>query len=152
MQKLLSAFESEYKKEYLMKLFGFRLLVSDFSASVNFWRDIMGLTMSYGDEAIGYAYFDTGGAALELFRRDDHAAALGEVTPTPKPSGHSGVITFKVDDVDTTYAELVKRGATSVTNPKDRPEWYARTAHLSDPDGYLIEIYTSLGANETPTA
>lgn len=127
-----------------MKLFGFRLLVSDFAASVHFWRDVMGLSMKFGDEAIGYAYFETDSAALELFNRDKHAAALGEATPTPAPLGHSGVITFKVEQVDATFAELVERGATVVTRPQDRPAWFARTAHLADPDGYLIEIYTSL--------
>jgi lactoylglutathione lyase len=134
-----------------MKLINIRLLVSDFPAALKFWRDIMMLSMSYGDETMGYAYFDTGNAGLELFSRDGFAASLGEATPTPMPVGHQAVIVFRVDNVDASYADLVKRGATAVAGPQDRPAWQARTAHLSDPDGYLVEIYSQLQASDTPT-
>ena len=133
-----------------MKLINFRLLVSDFPAALKFWRDIMMLPMTFGDETMGYAYFDTGDAGLELLSRDGFAASLGEAPPPPMQAGHQAVIVFRVDDVDATYADLVKRGATAVADPVDRPVWQARTAHLSDPDGYLVEIYSQLQASDTP--
>ena len=132
-----------------MKLINIRLLVSDFPAALKFWRDIMMLPMTFGDETMGYAYFDTGNAGLELLSRDGFATSLGEATPTPMPVGHQAVIVFRVDDVDATYADLVKRGAKAVADPVDRPVWQARTAHLSDPDGYLVEIYSQLQASDT---
>jgi lactoylglutathione lyase len=61
------------------------------------------------------------------------------------------VIVFRVDDVDATYNELVERGAKALVEPVNRPIWQARTAHLSDPDGYLVEIYSPLPA-ESPSA
>src|SRR5437588_11378998 len=109
-----------------MKLSNFRLLVSDFPASLKFWRDIMMLPLSFGDETMGYAYFDTGNAGLELFSRDGFAAALGEATSAPTPVGRQTVIVFSVDDVDATYADLVEHGATPVARPQDRPAWGAR--------------------------
>src|SRR5438309_9111017 len=115
-----------------MKLINFRLLVSDFPAALKFWRDIMMLPMTFGDETMGYAYFDTGNAGLELFSRDGFAAALGEATPASTPVGRQTVVVFSVDDVDATYADLVERGAKSVAGPLDRPAWGARTAHLAD--------------------
>ena len=133
-----------------MKLINFRLLVSDFPAALKFWRDIMMLPMTYGDETMGYAYFDTGNAGLELLSRDGFTASLSETIPTPMPVGHQAVIVFRVDDVDATYADLVKRGASAVAGPQDRPAWQARTAHLSDPDGYLVEIYSQLQASDAP--
>jgi len=133
-----------------MKLINIRLLVSDFPAALKFWRDTMMLPMTFGDETMGYAYFDTGNAGLELLSRDGFATSLGEATPTPMPVGHQAVIVFRVDDVDATYADLVKRGAKAVADPVDRPVWQARTAHLSDPDGYLVEIYSQLQASDTP--
>ncbi len=132
-----------------MKLINIRLLVSDFPAALKFWRDVMMLPMTFGDETMGYAYFDTGNAGLELLSRDGFATSLGEATPTPMPVGHQAVIVFRVDDVDATYADLVKRGAKAVADPVDRPVWQARTAHLSDPDGYLVEIYSQLQASDT---
>jgi lactoylglutathione lyase len=135
-----------------MKLNNFRLLVGDFPASLKFWRDIMMLPLSFGDETMGYAYFDTGNAGLELFSRAGFAESLGEAAPTSTPTGHQAVIVFRVDDVDATYADLVKRGAKSVAAPIDRPVWQARTAHFSDPDGYLVEIYSQLQASDAPAS
>ncbi len=54
----------------------------------------MKLSMTYGDEVMGYAYFDTGGIGVELMNRDGFAAALGETTPAPAPTGRHAVITF----------------------------------------------------------
>jgi lactoylglutathione lyase len=135
-----------------MKFNNIRLLVGDFPAALRFWRDVMGLPMTYGDETMGYAYFDAGNAGVELFNRDGFAAALGEATPAPAPVGRQTVLVFNVDDVDATYAELVERGAAAVAGPQDRSAWGARTAHLSDPDGHLIEIYSMLRASAAPTA
>ena len=135
-----------------MKLINFRLLVSDFSASLKFWRDIMMLPLSFSEETMGYAYFNTGDWGLELFSRDGFAASLGEATPTSKPEGYQAVIVFRVDDIDASYADLVKRGAKAVAAPVDRPVWQARTAHFSDPDGYLVEIYSPLQASDGPAS
>ena len=54
------------------------------------------------------------------------------------PEGHLVVIVFRVDDIDASYADLVKRGAKAVASPVDRPVRTSRTAHFSDPDGYLV--------------
>jgi len=135
-----------------MQFFGARLLVSDFPAALRFWRDAMKLSVAFSDETMGYAYFTTDGSALELFNRNVFAAALGDATPTPQPVGRQTVLVFKVDDVDAAYADLIKHGATSTAEPQDRPEWRARTAHISDPDGHLIEIYSQLPESDAPTA
>ena len=127
-----------------MKLVNFRLLVSDFPASLTFWRDIMMLPITFGDETMGYAYFDTGNAGIELLSRVAFAASLGELVPSIITKGNPAVIVFRVDDVDATYDDFVKRGAKAVVEPVDRPAWQARTAHFSDPDGYLVEIYSQL--------
>ena len=105
------------------------------------------LPLSFSEESIGYAYFDTGNGGLELFSRDGFAISLGEATPAPMPVGHQAVIVFLVDDVDASYADLVKRGAKAIADPVDRPVWQARTAHVSDPDGYIVEIYSPLQAS-----
>ncbi|WIG58036.1 MAG: hypothetical protein OJF49_000781 [Ktedonobacterales bacterium] len=131
-----------------MKLICVRLLTGDFPAAFVFWRDVMRLPVKYGPDIPGtppdYAYFDFGEVGLELLKRDDFAATLGEAVPAPAPTGYATLLNLRVDDLDATYADLVGRGATSVAGPHDRPEWGARTAHLADPDGHLIEIYSPL--------
>jgi lactoylglutathione lyase len=135
------------EEEPNVKLANVRLLVSDFPASFAFWRDVMQLPVAYGPETpnapTGYAYLTLGDTGIELFNRDSFAQAIGQA-PTAAPAGGQVVIVLKVDDVDATYAELTGRGASSVAAPQDRPEWGARTAHISDPDGNLIELYATL--------
>lgn len=135
-----------------MEFFGTRLLVGNFAAAVHFWRDLMKLSLQFQDENLGYAYFDMGKAGLELLTRDGFADAIGEVAPVQEPQDRQVVLNFRVDDVDAAYAELIAQGATSVAPPKDRPLWRARTAHVTDPDGHVVEIYTSLPDTALPTA
>lgn len=127
-----------------MKFINIRLLVTDISASIHFWHDIMNLKMIYGDEAMGYVYFETDSAGVELMTRASFADALGESSSTATPAGHPAVLVFRVDDVDAAYADLVNRGAASLAGPKDWTSVGVRNAHLSDPDGYLVEIYNQL--------
>jgi lactoylglutathione lyase len=141
-----------------MKFTNVRLLTSDFDASYQFWRDVMRLPVAFGPDSPGaipgYAYLTIGEVGVELMSRDAFAAALGEATPAPTPAGHQIVLVLGVGDVDATYTALVGRGATSVATPVDRPAWGARSAHLADPDGHLIELYTRLAAPDmsaTPT-
>jgi lactoylglutathione lyase len=131
-----------------MEIFGIRLLVKDFAAAVHFWRDLMKISLQFQDEAMGYAYFDTGKGGLELMNRDAFASSIGEDTPVVEPQGHQMVLNVRVDDVDSAYAELVAQGVISVAAPVDRPAWNARTAHISDPDGHVLELFSML----SPTA
>ncbi len=139
-----------------MKFINVRLLVSDISASIRFWRDIMRLNMTFGDETMGYAYFETDSVGVELLTRAGFAAALGEARPlvssasTSTPDGLPAVLVFRVDDVDSAYADYVERGAKAVAGPHDRPAWGVRSAHLSDPDGYLVELYNPLPHSDAP--
>ena len=133
-----------------MKFINVRLLVSDMTAAIRFWRDVMGLSMKYGDEATGYAYLETDSAGVELMTRKGFADALGEVASTSTRENHPAVLVFCVDDVDATYADFVKRGATAVSGPQDRSAWGVRSAHLSDPDGYIVEIYSQLSVTNEP--
>jgi predicted enzyme related to lactoylglutathione lyase len=59
------------------------------------------------------------------------------------------VVVLSVDDVDAFYAHVLEQGASSVAAPTDRPEWMARTAQITDPEGHLIEIYTLLAPANT---
>jgi catechol 2,3-dioxygenase-like lactoylglutathione lyase family enzyme len=127
-----------------MKFVNVRLLTDEFDAAVTFWRDVMGLKMTFADQTMGYAYFDTGDSGVELFDRQAFAAALGETAPAATPAGHRAALVFGVDDVDATYRDLVARGAAPLTTPQDRPAWRARTATLRAHDGYLVEIYSPL--------
>jgi lactoylglutathione lyase len=127
-----------------MKLHDFRLLVNDFAASLHFWHEIVGLSIIFRDENNIYAELDADNVRIELLDASYFASSLGEATPTPIQSGHRGVIAFQSDDVDATYADLVKRGAPSLAAPHVQQAGFARIALFSAPDGYVLEVFTSL--------
>ncbi|HEY4386901.1 MAG TPA: VOC family protein [Ktedonobacteraceae bacterium] len=130
-----------------MKLNFVCLLASDVPAIVGFWRDVMQLSLTYYDEKIGYASFDTGGSTLAIYGRDAFASLVGE-EPAPLLESRQMYLSFQVDDLDATYARLVEGGATPVVPPRNYPALRARQAHLNDPDGRLIEIYSPLRVDD----
>jgi catechol 2,3-dioxygenase-like lactoylglutathione lyase family enzyme len=127
-----------------MKLDNFRLLINDFSASFHFWHEIVGLKLIYRDENSIYAYFEAGSIHLELLKADYFAASVDSTQPALMQAEYRGVVVFRADDVDATYADLVKRGAPPLAPPQDHPAGFARTALLLAPDGYVLEVFTSL--------
>lgn len=130
-----------------MKLNYVCLLAGNVPEVVRFWRDVMQLSLTYYDEKIGYAAFDTGGSALAIYGREAFDALVGE--SGPQLAGRQMYLSFQVDDLDATYARLIEGGATSVVPPRDYPALRARQAHVNDPDGRLIEIYCPLRSDDT---
>ncbi len=126
-----------------MKLANTRLLVKDFKTSFRFYRDVIGLTPTFGGEDDVYADRDTGGALLALFQSELMEAAVG-ADATPIDGRDKAVLVFEVADVDGAVHKLQAKGVTFLTLPQDRPDWGIRTAHLRDPKGNLIEIYSPL--------
>lgn len=131
-----------------MKFINIRLLVDHFLETVIFWRDVMGFKMTYSDETMGYAYFETDSAGVELLSREGFATTFGNLAST----SHQTIMVFQVDDIDTTYTDLVQRGATAVSSPRDFPSLQIRTGHISDPEGNIVELYSKIGEASAPTA
>lgn len=127
-----------------MRLTHVRMLVRDYATSFTFWRDTVGLPVIFGDEEGPYADFQTGAATLAIF------SSSAMIQDTGIESGRGGrgaddvLIVFEVPDVDNAVRELEGRGVRFVTQPTDQPGWGIRVAHFRDPDGNLVELYTSL--------
>lgn len=134
-----------------MKLHDFRLLVNDFVASFHFWHEIVGLSAVFRDKNNTYAELEAGSVHLELLDASYFAASVGAAPPVATQEGYRGVIVFKVDDADAAYADLVKRGAPSLAPPQQERAGFARTAHLLAPDGYVLEVFQSLGGGLPPS-
>lgn len=125
-----------------MKLLQIRLLVNDFKKSVEFYKDLLGLPISWLEKEMEYALFDNGETKIELLSRKNMAEIVGEERKSLDGDAQSRfLLQFKVEDVDKTYEYLHKQGIKCVNEPHDRQEWRARVAHFRDPDNNLIEIY-----------
>jgi catechol 2,3-dioxygenase-like lactoylglutathione lyase family enzyme len=118
-----------------VKLTHVRLLVDDAPACFRFYRDVVGLTPTWGTESEGYADFDAGGGStLAIMGR----AGQSEVVEL-RGAGDGAMLVFGVDDLEGALAGLRQRGA-EPGEIVDRPDWGIRFAHLRDPAGNLIEV------------
>lgn len=106
-----------------MKLHFVELRVSDFAASVAWYREVLGLELILRDDAGSFALFDAGASRLAL--------KAGE----PRPGG--ALLAFEVGDLSAWVARLGDRIAVPV---KLSPEGYRR-AQLRDLDGYEIGLF-----------
>ena len=103
------------------------LSVSDLKTAVDFYEKALGLSKKY--EYPSYAGFQCGGVEIGL-------------RPGRKEKGHiedAPSIEFFVDNIDSVYEALKKKGVNFVKEPHDEP-WGGREASFLDPDGNLLEI------------
>jgi catechol 2,3-dioxygenase-like lactoylglutathione lyase family enzyme len=122
-----------------------RLLVTHFEDCFHFYHDILGFDYQAGDETGPYVEFKTGDTLLALFDRGYMALVVGAGgKPIQAECQDRAALIFSVDDVDEAYSFLRVKGVSFTTEPRNRPDWGIRTAHLRDPDGNLVEIYSPL--------
>ena len=57
-------------------------------------------------------------------------------------------IIIEVDNVNETFDQLKAKSIEFITEPKDMKAWGIRVAHLRDPEGNLIEIFSNLSKSE----
>lgn len=131
-----------------------RLLVTRFAECFRFYDAVLpeltGAVRKKGDPSAHYANWDVDDqAAVVLFDRAAMAAAVGsaELPSAGGPAQDGFMVVMRVPDVDKALATCLANGGALVTPATDRPEWgpTLRTAHLRDPEGYLIELQSYEG-------
>ncbi len=113
------------------------LFVSDLAASVEFYRDVIGLPFRFNNES--YAEFATEGAKFSLYARSHLPELIGREAPAGRGAWPQGEVAFLVDDPDAEHARLLQAGVEVLAPPTDRP-WGERTLHVADPDGNVVEL------------
>ena len=126
-----------------------RICVDDVKACYEFYRDVIGLKPKFDASGSVYAEFETGGSALGIYQHDLMQKSIDKPhDDAVKNAAERVVLTFFVSNVDETFAELKKRGATVEHEPQDRPDWMLRIAHFRDPAGNLLEIHQPLAGQK----
>jgi catechol 2,3-dioxygenase-like lactoylglutathione lyase family enzyme len=112
----------------------------DVPSMTEWYRDKLGLRVDYAAETA--TAFDAGSVLLVLLGRHDNGPATN-----PELKGwdrNQMVITFKVNDMEQTLAELASRGlepehiAPVVIDGESAPRW--RVAQFMDPEGNMLEL------------
>jgi len=110
--------------------------VKDFSQSVAFYRDTLGLP-AQGEVPGEFAFFNAGGVMLAL--------SVPHANPKTSPSVVGALeIVFSVDNVTAAYEALRARGVKFVNEPRHTTgdNW---SAVFTDPNGHRLSIFGPRG-------
>lgn len=109
------------------------VFVSDMAASVEFYRNVLGLPLKF--ETPDWTEFSTEGATLALHKANAPSAI--EVRQNTNMAGqcHPGI---EVGDLDKFHSRVTEQGVTCVQNPKSVIG--VRIAQYLDPDGLVIGV------------
>ena len=111
------------------------VLVTDWDAARRWYSEKLGFQEMYAIEEVGLAELQTplGGATIGLNRLEGAHPGAGSVT-----------ITFGVQDIDATRAELEKRGV-AFDGPTNEIPGMVKLATFHDPDGNSLMLAQTLG-------
>ncbi|MDQ3380416.1 MAG: VOC family protein [Actinomycetota bacterium] len=137
----------------MFRSFHVRLIVADFEGCFRFYRDVLGLRVTWGEEAdgsaSGYASFEIPEGSLSINDQTIFAPVVGFEMRAPGETAKDRVaLIFEVDSVDGETKRLRSLGVAFETEPTSYPGFGIRAAHFRDPDGNLIEINELLPSNE----
>ena len=118
-----------------------RYLVSEFEPLLRFYRDVLGLKVVVDVPGV-YVELDSAGGRLAFYRADLMAGVVGGTVATR--AGDDIVICMRVDNVDAAANRVKLAGMTLVTAPHDQAAWLQRVAHLRDPAGHFVELWSPL--------
>jgi predicted enzyme related to lactoylglutathione lyase len=105
------------------------VFVSDIDRAVGFYRDLLGLELSFADAEHGYASLQAGPISLGLSLPGDKPELVGR---------HTG-IGLVVDDLEAEHARLAAAGVHFSMPPEHQP-WGGFMALVDDPDGNLLYL------------
>ena len=125
--------------------FGYTILyVDDVKASLAFYTAAFGFPVKFQHEGGDFGELDTGGTSLAFSSRQ-LMTALGKHPQKPDPAAPCGEIAFVTGDVPAALARALAAGARLVQEPEQMP-WGQTVAYVADPDGFLVELCTPVGA------
>lgn len=117
------------------------LAVSDFGASLAFYRDVIGFAVEATYDDPPYATLVLAGMRLSLAEQGHDAEDRpGVAMAAPADSSRADVVlVVEVDDARAEFARLGAAGVRFLAAPFE-PPWGGCRFFCVDPDGYLVEI------------
>ena len=121
------------------------LYVDDVSAALEFYERAFGLLRGFLHPSGDYGELATGGTKL-AFSSTTLMTELGKAPARPDPAHPSFEIAFETDNVSTALERACAAGAILVQDAREEP-WGQTTSYVTDPNGYLVEICSPVGAS-----
>jgi len=124
-----------------MKFDAVGLFVTDMTAMVSFYRDVIGMYTDWNGKEPN-AELTSNGFRLIMYGRADFEKMTSRSFAYPKGINGTAELAFDVSnfaEVDREYQRVTSLGATPIMPPTTEP-WGQRTCYVADPDGNLIEI------------
>jgi lactoylglutathione lyase len=112
------------------------VFVSDMKRSVAFYRDIIGLPLTF--DSPEWSEFATDGATLALHRAEKADAEKTDGTGAVEPPAGQCRPGLSVPDLDAFHARMVEHDVICTQQPKDL--FGARMGQYLDPDGLAISV------------
>lgn len=120
------------------------LYVDDVKATLDFYEKAFGFKIGFLHEGGDYGELITGETKL-AFSAKSLMRGLGKTPGDATVKAPVFELAFETDDVDGDFAKALATGATEVSEPTDQP-WGQRISYVSDPNGFMIEICSPVGA------
>jgi len=123
---------------------GITLLVDDVAVMAAFYENVLGFTVT--ERTDDYVALDGGDKRLAIFRRAGRYDHTGDALYLRPRGGQSVELNFLCatpEAVRTKFAELVERGAVSISEPAER-EWGHLAGWFGDPEGNIHSLFAVL--------
>ncbi|MEO0960922.1 MAG: VOC family protein [Pseudomonadota bacterium] len=127
------------------------LTVSQYAASLAFYRDLLGFSVRYERRDEGFGFLELGAAQLMLDEADKGRTFAVDGAALEKPFGRGVNFQIEVEAVSPMLERLTQAGVALYLPLEDK--WYRagdmergnRQFAVADPDGYLLRFFESLG-------
>lgn len=116
------------------------LVVRDFDTCLKFYRDTLGLPLTFSD--VNFAAFNFGNQQLALMHNSNASHLISEAVIQPNSTTEGAprfFIAVFLDDVDKAYEAFKAKGVPFIKPPTTHP-WGQRIAYFHDPEGNIWEI------------
>ncbi len=118
------------------------LFVEDLPKCTTFYRDTLGLQVTFNDDnSFGFRLGDHDFLLLKFSTAADMISA--EAVSLHAVGGHRVLLCAGVKDIDAAYKALTAKGISFIKPPQSQA-WGRRTAYFADPEGNLWEIWQHL--------
>lgn len=122
--------------------FGYTILyVPDVVTAIAFYEKAFGFKRKFIAPEQEYGELDTGATTLSFCKLTLATSIIpgGFIESSAKGKPFGIEIGFVTDEVEKTYAAVIKAGATEVAKPEKKP-WGQLVSYVRDPHGFLLEI------------